>query len=249
MPETNTQTEMAFLAAYDRRKFDAPLTTVDMAIFSLIDASMQVLLIRRAQHPALGQWALPGGFIDLEHDQKLADAATRKLEEKTGITNAYLDQVETFGSADRDPRGWSVTILYYALIDASGVELRAHESATEARWVPLQEAQQLVLAFDHKQLLAAAQQRLKAQVEYTALPIHLMPEEFTLSELQKVFEAILEKNLEKKSFRRRIQDADILEETANKRRSGSRPAQLYKIKDSEGGYFFSRSLEGKRHRQ
>jgi 8-oxo-dGTP diphosphatase len=246
VPKTDTQTEKTFLAAYDRRNFDAPLTTVDMAIFSLIDGNVQVLLIRRAQHPALGQWALPGGFIDLEQDQQLADAARRKLEEKTGVTTAYLDQVETFGSADRDPRGWSVTILYYALIDATGVELQAHESAAEARWVPVEEAQLLDLAFDHQQLLAAAQQRLKAQVEYTTLPVHLMPEEFTLSELQKVFEAILEKSLEKKSFRRRIQDADILEETANMRRAGSRPAQLYRIQDSECEYFFSRTLQGKR---
>lgn len=246
MPKSKLLTEKAFLAAYDRRNFDAPLTTVDMAIFSLIDERVQVLLIRRAQHPALGQWALPGGFIDLEQDQQLVDAARRKLLQKTGVSAAYLNQVETFGSADRDPRGWSITILYYALIDASGIRLHADDSATAARWVPVQEAQQLKLAFDHQKLLAAAHQRLKAQVEYTALPVHLMPAEFTLSELQKVFEAILQKPLEKKSFRRRIQDADILEETPNLRHAGSRPAQLYTIRDSEGEHFFSRTLEGKR---
>ena len=246
MPKKPAQSEQAFLAAYQRRSFDAPLTTVDMAIFSVIDGNVQVLLIRRAQHPAQGQWALPGGFIDLQQDRQLADAAKRKLQEKTGVRPAYLDQVETFGSADRDPRGWSVTILYYALIDATGLELQTHESATETRWAPLHEAQQVNLAFDHQQLLAAAHQRLKAQVEYTALPVHLMPEEFTLSELQKVFEVILEKPLEKKSFRRRIQDANILQATANMRRGGARPAQLYTVNTANGEHFFSRTLQGKR---
>ena len=215
-------------------------------LLSVIDGDMRVLLIRRAQHPALGQWALPGGFIDLQQDRQLADAARRKLQEKTGVCTAYLDQVESFGSADRDPRGWSVTILYYALIDATGIELQAHESATEARWAPLYDAQQVDLAFDHQQLLAAAHQRLKTQVEYTALPVHLMPEEFTLSELQKVFEVVLEKPLEKKSFRRRIQDADILQASPNMRRGGARPAQLYSIKDTDGKHYFSRTLQGKR---
>ncbi len=246
MPKNPNQSEQAFLAAYKRRNFDAPLTTVDMAIFSVIDGNVQVLLIRRAQHPAQGQWALPGGFIDLQQDRQLADAARRKLQEKTGVRTAYLDQVETFGSVDRDPRGWSVTILYYALIDATGLELQTHESATATRWVPLHEAQQVNLAFDHQQLLAAAHQRLKAQVEYTALPVHLMPEEFTLSELQKVFEVILEKPLEKKSFRRRIQDANILQPTTNMRRGGARPAQLYSIKKTDGEHYFSRTLQGKR---
>jgi ADP-ribose pyrophosphatase YjhB (NUDIX family) len=240
------QTEQAFLANYNPRDYASPLTTVDMAIFSLRGGKLHVLLVQRAEHPCKTLWALPGGFIDLQQDQVLDDAAQRKLLQKTGVGDAYLEQVASFGGKQRDPRGWSLTILYYALIDATGVELRADQSATAVQWFALGEAQQLQLAFDHQQLLAAAHERLKAKVEYTALPVYLMPEEFTLGELQLVFEAILQKPLEKKSFRRRMHEADLLEDTANMRRAGARPAQLYRLKGGDGEHIFARSLQGKR---
>ncbi len=111
------QTEQEFLASYDRRDYDAPLLTVDMAIFSVFNGQLQVLLIKRPNFPAKDQWALPGGFADLTHDQDLMATAYRKLVEKTGISSPYLEQVASVGNAKRDPRGWAVTILYFALID------------------------------------------------------------------------------------------------------------------------------------
>ncbi len=246
MTNPTGQSEAEFLAGYDARNYAAPLTTVDMAIFSLIEGQLQVLLVKRAEHPARGLWALPGGFIDLQRDQQLDDAAYRKLKQKTGVDLAYLEQVASTGNQHRDPRGWSLTVLYYALIDAAEVVLRADPSASHVQWFQVQQARQLDLAFDHRALLAAAHERLKTKVEYTALPLYLMPPEFTLSELQQVFETILEKPLEKKSFRRRMLDAELLQDTGKLRRAGARPAQLYRFKQSDGEHLFARSLQGKR---
>ncbi|MCR8922341.1 NUDIX hydrolase [Dasania sp. GY-MA-18] len=244
---TAKQTEKQFLKSYNIHDFDVPLTSVDMAIFTLKDEQLQVLLVKRAQHPALGQWALPGGFIDFKKDKVLADAARRKLAEKTGVDTPYLEQVATFGGADRDPRGWSVTITYFALIVCDEVELSGDESSDDVKWVPIKDiTNKLELAFDHKQVLAACIERLKNKVQYTSLPVNLLPEEFTLTELQQTFEIILDKKIEKKSFRRRIDDADILEETGNMKTGSNRPAKLYRAKPKGENFYFTRNIEGPR---
>ncbi|MFI7961200.1 NUDIX domain-containing protein, partial [Acinetobacter baumannii] len=148
------QTEQEFLASYDRRDYDAPLLTVDMAIFSVFNGQLQVLLIKRPNFPAKDQWALPGGFADLKHDQDLMATAYRKLVEKTGISSPYLEQVASVGNAKRDPRGWAVTILYFALIDFNAYQ---HQALAEySEWIPVAKAQDLALAFDHNELLSLA---------------------------------------------------------------------------------------------
>ena len=241
------QSEKAFLENYNIHDFDIPLMSVDMAIFTLQENDLKVLLVKRAQHPALGQWALPGGFIDLKKDHNLADTARRKLSEKTGIDTPYLEQVASFGSANRDPRGWSVTVAYFALIDAEKLTLTTNESSDEIAWVSVQKIKlQYDLAFDHQDILAKCHERLKSKVQYTSLPIHLLPSAFTLTDLQNTFELILEKNIEKKSFRRRILEADILEETGDVRKGSNRPAKLYRANPTKENHYFNRNLEGSR---
>ncbi len=240
------QTEKEFLESYDIRKFDVPLATVDMAIFTIRDEALQVLLVKRAQHPAKGKWALPGGFIDFQQDKQLADTARRKLHEKTGVDTPYLEQVETFGDGKRDPRGWSLTVVYLALIASEDIALSKNEASEDVRWVPVNKVGDIPLAFDHSQILQVCQERLRAKVQYTSLPVNLLPQEFTLSELQHTFEIILGKDLEKKSFRRRMADADILEETGNMRTGSNRPAKLYKVKKDRENHFFTRIIEGVR---
>ena len=244
---TNAITEKEFLTNYNIHDFDIPLTSVDMAIFTIKDESLQVLLVKRAQHPALGKWALPGGFIDLNKDKTLDDTARRKLAEKTGVDTPYLEQVASFGSANRDPRGWSVTVAYFALISSEEVTLEADKSSDEVTWVPVHKVnKEFKLAFDHQDILKQCYERLQGKVQYTSLPVNLLPDAFTLTDLQNTFELILEKDVEKKSFRRRILDADILEETGEMRTGSNRPAKLYRVKKGSESHYFNRNLEGSR---
>lgn len=244
---TNPVSEQAFLAQYNIHDFDVPLTTVDMAIFTLREKRLEVLLVKRAQHPAQGKWALPGGFIQLGQDHSLEDAAHRKLLEKTGVASPYLEQVMTVGNAKRDPRGWSVTVVYFALIASDSLKIQPDESSEQVAWVPVKEAlENYDLAFDHQTLLATCHARLKSKVLYTALPVHLLPDAFTLTDLQQVFEILLDQPVEKKAFRRRILDAGILEETGGMRTGQSRPAKLYRVSDKQQAHCFPRNIEGPR---
>ena len=241
-------TEEEFLASYDIHQYQVPLTTVDIAIFTMRQSELQVLLVKRAQFPAKGQWALPGGFIDIALDGSLVDAASRKLFEKTGVKSPYLEQVGSFGSAKRDPRGWSVTICYFALLSSEDIILQSDFSSESVEWAPVDDIDkgEVSLAFDHNHILSECKDRLVSKVQYTALPVHLLPKDFTLSDLQRVYEALLGKPVEKKSFRRRILDADILCETGEMRKGGSRPAKVYRLKEGIENHFFPRTIEGKR---
>ncbi|MCJ8313234.1 MAG: NUDIX hydrolase [Saccharospirillaceae bacterium] len=239
--------EKEFLKNYNIHDFDVPLTSVDMSIFSIIDDELQVLLLKRNDYPAKGKWALPGGFIDKQQDSNLEDTAKRKLLAKTGVSTPYLEQVSTFGSKQRDPRGWSVTIVYMALIAADDIKLSTDDSSDEIKWQPVyQLSNKPALAFDHNEIFNHCYERLKSKVQYTSLPVNLLPEEFTLTELQTTFEIILDMPIEKKSFRRRILDAQILEETGNLRTGNNRPAKLYKANKLGKDHFFQRSIEGPR---
>jgi 8-oxo-dGTP diphosphatase len=238
--------ESAWLKAYNRREWLAPLTTVDMAIFAIIDHRLQVLLVERSQFPAKGQWALPGGFIDEEADDDVNATAQRKLKEKTGIDTPYLEQVGTVGNSTRDPRGWSVTILHFALIDASAQMIPSMAGSEPSMWMPVDEALSMELAFDHSMLLGRALERLRSRAAYTALPMRLMGPTFSLSELQTVFETVLGVTLEKKAFRRRVQDAGIVEECGAEAKSNHRPAALFRIGNLSDGFVFPRAIEGRK---
>jgi ADP-ribose pyrophosphatase YjhB (NUDIX family) len=233
--------EKEFLIKYDIHDFDVPLCTVDMAIFSLIDNELNVLTVYRDEHPYKDKWALPGGFLDLKKDKSTDAAAHRKLKEKTGLTSAYLEQVETIGSPSRDPRGWSLTILYFALVDITKVRLS--DVGKESRWIPLSKIEREKLAFDHASLVNSAVARLQSKATYTALPIELMPKEFTLTELQHVFEYILDRKFQPKAFRTRVLSAGMVEETGGSKISGKRPAKLYRSTKVDRDTPFTRPLK------
>jgi 8-oxo-dGTP diphosphatase len=213
-------------------------------IFTLQDGALKVLLGQRGEHPHKGRWALPGGFIDLRRDADLDATATRKLREKTGVEVSYLEQLQGFGSAVRDPRGWSVTFAYFALIDAAGVTLSHGGGSSAAAWVGVDDlAARADLAFDHADIVAVALQRLRAKVEYTSLPVHLLAAEFTLSDLQQVYETVLGRSVDKSAFRKRIKEGDFLEEIPGKlRHASNRPAQLYRLRDQQAVVFFNRAM-------
>ncbi|HVK55264.1 MAG TPA: NUDIX domain-containing protein [Burkholderiales bacterium] len=236
--------EAAFLRDYDVHAFEVPLTTVDIAIFSVREGHLNVLLVQRAEHPFMGRWALPGGFIDLRRDRTLDGAALRRLKEETGVKTPYLEQLQTFGSAKRDPRGWSVTCVYFALMPSETVELLHGPGTAAAQWWPIQDERvEPSLAFDHAEILEHAVTRLRNKVEYTSLPVHLLPAEFTLTECQHMFEIILGRKVDKSAFRKRVLDAGFMEEIKGRMRLGSnRPAQLYRIKKGETTVFFPRTL-------
>jgi ADP-ribose pyrophosphatase YjhB (NUDIX family) len=224
--------------------FERPFTTVDLVIFSVRDEGLTVLLVQRpfeVGEPFPGKWALPGGFIDTVRDQDLEACARRKLMEKTGVEPPYLEQLGSFGNATRDPRGWSVTHVYFALMASDDITLRPGGNAPDSRWFTVRgEGVRESLAFDHAEILRAARARLRSKVEYTSLPVFLLPGEFTLTQLQRIYEVILGRALEKKAFRTRVLTAEILEASPRKLSGPNRPAQLYRLKRRRQAHFFSR---------
>jgi len=221
--------------------FPRPLTTVDVVIFTILDDRLQVLLVQRPAgegEPYPQALALPGGFVDVAKDRDLAACAARKLKDKTGVTSPYLEQLGSWGSATRDPRGWSATHAYFALIAADASVL-----TPDARWHPIVSGRlKDKLAFDHGDILASAIQRLRNKVEYTSLPAFLMPAEFTLPDLQRVYEIVLDRPLEKSAFRTRILSADMIEPVAKMRRGPNRPAQLYRLGKGREPVYFVRTF-------
>jgi 8-oxo-dGTP diphosphatase len=211
-----------------------PRVTVDVVIFSLRERDLKVLVVKRRYPPFKGRWAIPGGFVHA--DESLEDAARRELEEETAVRDVYLEQLYTFGEPRRDPRGRVITVAYVALVPAA-VTAEAGDDAAEAAW---HSAYQLPpLAFDHAEIVQYALKRLRYKLEYTAVGFELLPDEFTLSELQAAYEIVLgetltapKKGLDKRNFRRRILEADILVETDRLREGESqgRPARLYRYR-------------------
>ena len=181
-------------------QYPRPALTVDAVVFGLDDEDLKVLLIRRGVEPFQGKWALPGGFVRVE--ESLEDAVRRELEEEAGISQVFLEQLYTFGAADRDPRERVVTVAYYALVKLSDHSIKAATDARDAAWFAVAEARGL--AFDHDRILAAALERLKGKVRYQPIGFELLPPQFTLSQLQRLYETILETRLDKRNFRKKI---------------------------------------------
>lgn len=221
-----------------------PYVTVDVVIFTLREGGLQVLLVKRGAEPFTDSWALPGGYIHMDEDDDLEAAARRILADKTGIRPPYVEQLQAFGGRRRDPRGWTATFAYFALIASEDLELRHGANADDVRWWPVEgDGVAMPLAFDHGTILACALTRLRNKVQYSTLPVHLLPERFTLSDLQRVYEQLLGKPMDKSAFRKRIAEADFLEAVAGEMRRGSnRPAQLYRIKPACATIFFDRLL-------
>jgi 8-oxo-dGTP diphosphatase len=224
--------------------YPRPIASVDLAIFVLAESGLQVLLARRGAEPFAGQWALPGGFIHVDQDADLEAAARRVLKDKTGVETPYLEQLQTFGDATRDPRGWSLSVAYVALVSAGDVAPGPEPHAADAAWWPIEDDDVAVpLAFDHPAMFRTALTRLRNKVEYSTLPVHLLPAGFTLSELQSVYERILGRKLDKSAFRKRVAEADFVEPIPGEmRRASNRPAQVYRLRRARSTVLFDRTI-------
>lgn len=180
--------------------------TVDCVVFGYDDAELKVLLIQRNLPPFQGKWALPGGFVRVE--ETLDEAARRELSEETGLTKLFLEQLYTFGDIDRDPRERVVSVGYYALVKLMDHRVKAATDAQDAAWFEVKKLPPV--AFDHRKIFEAALARLKGKVRYEPIGFELLPPKFTLSQLQHLYETVLERALDKRNFRKKILSMDLL---------------------------------------
>ncbi|MCM3145973.1 NUDIX domain-containing protein [Brevibacillus sp. MER 51] len=283
------QTEKEYLEAYDVSQFERPSVTVDMLVFTVMDEleenyrklspkSLKILLVKRGEHPYIGQWALPGGFVT--PGESLEEAARRELRTETNVDDIYLEQLYTWGDAGRDPRTWVISTSYMALVDSSSLQLQAGDDAEEAEWYRIEdrwlketktatidgsitekwlelrlvhekeelsatikitktvtgrtvhETREIVesnnIAFDHAKIIQYALERLRNKIEYTDIAFALMPELFTLSDLQQVYEVILGRELLAAAFRRKVADK-LLETNQYRKHAGHRPSKYFRF--------------------
>ncbi len=206
--------------------YPRPSVTVDCVVFGLDEEDLKVLLIQRSLEPFKGRWALPGGFVRME--ESLEDAARRELAEEAGVRPGLLEQLYTFGEPGRDPRGRVITVAYFALVKLTDHKVQAATDASEAAWFSVWDMPKL--AFDHAEVVATALQRLKGKVRYQPIGFELLPPKFTLTQLQRLYETILEKELDKRNFRKKILAMDLLEELDEVEQDVShRAARLYRF--------------------
>ncbi len=224
---------------------DRPLTTVDLVVFTLLGDRLQVLLVQRPDligEPFPNAWALPGGFVDVRQDPTLQACAQRKLKDKTGMEAPYLEQLGSWGNAMRDPRGWSATHVYFTLLPTTETALQQGGKSQNAQWFPVEAGLQQTLAFDHTDILRTAVQRLRAKAEYTSLPALLLPQPFTLPQLQKAYERVLDRAVDKSAFRTRMLAAGFLEEKGPMDVGAPRLAMGYRLADDHALAFFPRTF-------
>lgn len=282
-------TEEEFLKTYDASKFERPSVTVDMLIFTVTDEEkknyrklpekvLRLLMIKRGDHPYIGQWALPGGFVNI--DESMDEAAQRELKEETNIDNIYMEQLYTWGDVGRDVRTRIISTSYMSLVDSGTLDVKADDDADDAKWFNvsckvfqeqrtvtpggyiLQRLFKLTLsneednlcatvkivktvenrvtkiereivetsgiAFDHAKIIEYGIERLRNKIEYTDIAFNLMPERFTLTELQQVYEIILDTELLKANFRRKISDM-VVETNEYTKDEGHRPSKLFRF--------------------
>jgi 8-oxo-dGTP diphosphatase len=222
-------------------EYPRPALAVDCVIFGYDSEELRVLLIQRDLPPFAGEWALPGGFVRME--ESLEASARRELAEETGVSGVYLEQLYTFSDPDRDPRERVVSVAHYALVDLVSHPVEAATDARRAAWFTPDDLPPL--AFDHDAILAVAQRRLQAKVRYQPIGFELLPEKFTLTQLQRLYEKVLQTSLDKRNFRKKVLAMDLLvaleeveEDVAH------RAARLYRFDEakyralSEQGFHF-----------
>ena len=208
-------------------EYPHPAVTTDVVIFTIREGKLELLLVKRGNAPHRGRWALPGGFVNPGED--LEECALRELEEETGISGVYLEQLYTFGQPQRDPRERVISVAYYALVPSDPIRLRAATDAEAVAWFGYEELPEL--AFDHREIVVMAHQRLVAKLDYSTIAFQFMPEKFTLGELQTVYEIIRGAPLDKRNFRKRMLALGCVADAGEVRREGSRrPAKLYRAK-------------------
>jgi 8-oxo-dGTP diphosphatase len=212
------------------KEYEQPGITVDLAIFTVNKSKLKVLLTKRAEEPYLGEWSMPGGF--LRKDESIEHAAQRVLTEKTGVQDVYIEQLYTFGEPQRDPRSRVITVAYIALIPWEHLNQPASEKISDLSWASVDSLPKL--AFDHKAILNYAIKRLRAKTSYSNIVYGLLPKKFRLSELQSMYEIIINDKLDKRNFRKRMLATGLLQETGKKIQTGAhRPALLYQFKKLE----------------
>ena len=236
------QSEKEFLANYNPNKYERPSVTADIVILTVSEGDLKVLLIKRKAPPFQGMWATPGGFIEM--NESLEQSAFRELQEETGVENVYLEQLYTFGDPGRDPRTRVITVAYLALVEASqlsNLHVQAGSDAAAANWFSMYDLPEL--AFDHPKILDYALKRLRAKLEYTNVAFQLLPEKFTLTELQRIYQIIWGKKLDKRNFRKQLSIRELgktpesnspymLEELDETRPGGNYgPTKLYRFID------------------
>lgn len=224
---------------YKADAFARPSVTVDIVVFTVMDADLKVLLIRRGGPPYQDTWALPGGFVKVsdgaDQGESLDEAAHRELSEETGLPqgSAFLEQLYTFGEPGRDPRTRVITVTYYALVRSDLVSLvRAGTDAAEARWFSVAKERPKPLAFDHDGILDKALERIRGKIEYSSIGFELVPPTFTVAELRAVHEAIKGTTYDPGNFRRRfvrMKTDGVIEQAPGKRHTGTKPARVYRF--------------------
>jgi 8-oxo-dGTP diphosphatase len=213
--------------AYDPASHPQPAVTVDVVLLTVLEDALSVLLIRRDLPPHEGDYALPGGFVRI--DESLDEAAVRELREETDVEVRFLEQLYTFGDVERDPARRVITVAYYALVDAAPLRPHAGTDARAVSWHPVKALPDL--AFDHRRIVDYAVERLRYKTEYAPVAFQLLPESFSLVDLQSTYEVVLDKPLDKRNFRRKVRALGIVEETGEERRDGpGRPAKLYRFR-------------------
>lgn len=219
-------TEQEFLKQYRREDYDRPSVTVDLALFTVQDEKLKVLMIHRKEHPFQGKLSLVGTFVGMQ--ESLDESAVRALHQKTGLHDIYYEQLYTWGGINRDPRMRIISVSYYALVPSESIQL----PEGNAEFYPADEiANSDEIAFDHAQIVRCGIERIRNKVNYTDIAFSLVPEEFTLPQLQKVYEILLGQKLYKANFRKKI--ADKIQPT-DKMTSGEahRPSHIYRKKES-----------------
>lgn len=208
----------------DITKFEKPSVTVDIILFTVKNDDLKVLLVKRRIEPFKGMWAIPGGFVRIH--ESLEEAAKRELLEETNVKDVYLEQLYTFGDPKRDPRTRVITVAYFALVNAEKFKLKASTDVEAVSWFSMHNPPKL--AFDHKKILDYALKRLRWKLEYTTVAFSLLPERFTLTQLQKLYEIIFDKELDKRNFRKKIKALNLVKETLESQEDVThRPARLY----------------------
>lgn len=208
--------------------FERPILTVDTVILTLIGGVLHALLVQRTQAPEKGVWTLPGGFVHTDEDKDAEAAARRVLSTKAGVSVRHLEQLYTFAGARRDKRGWSASIVYLALVQSSDIS----GMSAQAKWVPVEECRKL--PFDHSAILSAGLMRVRDKASYSSLPALLLPEIFTLPQLQRVYEQVLGISLNAAAFRRKVETQDLVEEAdapVEAAQGRGRPAQYYRLRE------------------
>ncbi|MHC4840076.1 MAG: NUDIX hydrolase [Planctomycetota bacterium] len=211
-------------------EFPRAAVAVDCVVFGLDDEGLKVLLIERGLAPFKGKWALPGGFVRV--DESCDAAAKRELAEETGLKRVYFEQLYTFSGIKRDPRERVISVAYYSLVNLHDHKVRASTDAEKADWFDVNKLPKL--AFDHKEIFATAKQRLQGKVRYVPIGFELLPRKFTLTQLQKLYEKILERPLDKRNFRKKVLAMGILEDTGESQKDvAHRAARLYRFNKPE----------------